>query len=76
MQNAIRTIINRKINKLSKNIFKIDKKSKKQNKFKNDIKNIKNIKNKLKNNNAMIVKADKGQTVVIIGDNEYIKKIV
>ena len=75
LQNEIRTVINSKINKLSKEkIFKINKKSKKLNKFKKDIINIKNIKNKLNNNNALIVKADKGQTVVIIGENELMKK--
>ena len=75
LQNEIREVMNSKINKLSKNkIFKIDKKSKKLNKFKKDVIDIKNIKNKLKNNNALIVKADKGQTVVIIGENEYMEK--
>ena len=70
-QNETRVIINKKL----KQIIKTNgTNTKSQNKFRKHAKNIKNIKQKLTDNNAIITKSDKGNTVVIINQQEYIQK--
>ena len=76
LQNETRAIINNKLNKLLENkvtnnnsVLKINQKYVKENKI------LKQLKTKLNDNNALVMKADKGNTIVIIDKDEYTLKV-
>lgn len=69
-QNEARFLINNKLNKyLNKITPKLNYK------YTNEVKTLKQIKEKLSNNNAMITKADKGNTIVIMDTIQYSQKV-
>jgi hypothetical protein len=71
-QNEARTIINNKLNRLLK-FNNINQRLK--DKYSSDYRHIRNIKDKMNDNNVIITKADKGNTVVLLPHQEYINKI-
>ena len=68
-QEETRAIINNKINKVIKKDTHI---ANLQNKYKRDARITRNVYEKLRHDNAIVTKADKGNTVVIINKNIYI----
>ena len=72
-QDEIRVLVNKKYNNLLKNNYN-QKINNLKVQYKEDTQNLKNIKNKLKNNNGIILKADKGNTTVIMDRDTYTEK--
>lgn len=71
-QNEMRVLINRKLHKSNEtNEFHYQQNMK----YRNEYKIVKQIRDKLNENNALILKADKSNTTVIINNNVYIHKV-
>lgn len=69
LQNEVRVLINNKLKHPHTKIPKINYK------YSKEIKTLKQIKTKLSNNGALITKADKGNTIVIMDKNHYSLKV-
>ena len=78
-QIEIRNYVNKKTNKIIKNRDNDNNNNNKINKLKHkhkqESKIINKIKSKIKDNNAIITKSDKGNTIVIVGEEVYDNKI-
>ena len=74
-QNEIRILINNKLKDKIRNMPFNKNLQRLQNKHEHEISKLKNIERKLKNNEAIVTNADKGNTLVIMQRSDYNVKV-